>query len=177
MKRRHGLSLLLSVAAAMTMAINGTAQQSEAQQSDAQKEEAIESIRADMRADKVAIVTEVMKLSPAEADKFWPVYREYETEVAKLNDARIAVLKDYAAKFNTMTDAEAKTIADKFFDWETSRTQLRKSYFTKFSKATSAMTAAKFFQVEHRLDLLVDLELASEIPGLFVKSASVRPEK
>jgi hypothetical protein len=68
-------------------------------------------------------------------------------------------------------------VADKFFDWETSRTQLRKSYFNKFAKATSAMTAAKFFQVEHRLDLLIDLELASEIPGLFVKSATVRPER
>lgn len=139
----------------------------------AQADKVLESVRADMRADKVAIVTEAMNLTPAEGEKFWPVYRQYEAEVVKLNDKRIAILKDYAAKYITMTDAEAKQAAERFFDWETSRTQLRKNYFTRFAKATSSLTAAKFFQIEHRIDLLVDLELASEVPGLFVKSASM----
>ncbi len=55
---------------------------------------------------------------------------------------------------------------------EARRTELRKGYFIEFTKATSAMTAAKFFQVERRLDLLVDFVVASEIPGLFVKGAA-----
>ncbi len=60
------------------------------------------------------------------------------------------------------------------YDWESSRTQLRKAYFSKFMKATSAMTAAKFFQVERRLDLLVDLKLAAESPGRFVRKTNSR---
>jgi hypothetical protein len=141
-----------------------------AQQQEENLDQTLESVRADIRADKVAIVSDTMNLKSPEADKFWPVYRQYETEVAKLNDKRIALLKDYAAKFSTMTDAEAKSMAERSFDWENSRTQLRKSYFDKFAKATSAMTAAKFFQIEHRLDLVMDLKLASVVPGLFVKS-------
>lgn len=169
MTKRNILGVLLPIVAAVAMASTAAAQQP-----DAQVDDALESLRADLRADKVTIVTQAMNLSPAEGDKFWPVYREYETEVAKLNDKRIAVVKDYAAKYATMTDDEAKSIADSFFDWETRRTQLRKTYFGKFMKATSAMTATKFFQVEHRLDLLIDLALASEIPGLFVKSTAPR---
>ncbi len=133
---------------------------------------ALESIRADARADKVAIVTEAMRLSPAEGEKFWPVYREYDSEVIKLNDKRIAIFTEYATKFATMTDAEAAAIAESVFAWEASRTELRKTYFKKFAKATSAMTAAKFFQIERRLDLIVDLQLASEIPGLFIKTST-----
>lgn len=173
MTRRSVVICVLFVMAAVMM----LGAHSVAQATDAQVDKTLESVRADMRADKVAIVTEAMNLSPAEGEKFWPVYREYEAEVVKLNDSRIAMVKEYAAKFTTMTDADAKTLADKFFDWETRRTELRKKYFPKFAKATSATTAAKFFQVEHRLDLLVDLKIASEIPGLFVKSASVSSER
>lgn len=142
-----------------------------AQQHNTDVDQVLDSVRADMRADKVAIITEAMNLGPEEAKKFWPVYREYEAELVQLNDKRIAILKDYAAKYVSMTDSEAKSIADRSFDWETSRTQLRKNYFAKLMKATSAITAAKFFQVEHRLDLVLDLQLATEIPGLFIKSA------
>lgn len=143
-----------------------------AQQPSTEIDRIIESVRADMRADKIAIVTEVMNLSAAESQKFWPVYREYEAEVMKLNDKRILLLKEYAAKYVTLTDSEAKAIIDKSFEWETSRTQLRQAYFDKFTKATSAMTAAKFIQVEHRLDLLLDLQVAAEVPGLFIKPSS-----
>jgi len=170
MRRQSFLWVLLSVAAVMALLTTGAAQQR-----DADVDKALETVRADMRADKVAIVTEVMNLSPDEADKFWPVYREYETEVAKLNDTRIAILKDYAAKYTTLTDSEAGAMMGRFFDWETSRTQLRKTYFGKFMKATSATTAAKLFQVERRLDLVIDLQLAAEIPGLFMKP--VTPSK
>jgi hypothetical protein len=132
----------------------------------------LDAVRADMRADKITIVSQAMKLQPAESETFWVVYHEYESEVIKLNDQRIAFLKDYAAKYGTLSNADAKTLANRFFDWETSRTKLRKTYFDKFAKATSAATAAKFFQVEHRLDLLVDLDLANQIPGLFERPAA-----
>jgi hypothetical protein len=131
----------------------------------------LEAVRADVRADKVAIVTELMKLKPAEAEKFWPVYRKYDAEATTLNDERLKIIKEYSDKFASLTDEQAKGIAERTFAWEARRTQLRKTYFAEFTKATSALTAAKFFQVEHRLDLLVDFVVAAELPGLFVKTA------
>ena len=58
----------------------------------------VELLRSDIRSQRVAIITELMNFSEAEDAKFWPVYREYETELAKVNDDRLALIKEYAAQ-------------------------------------------------------------------------------
>lgn len=127
----------------------------------------LETMRADARADKAEIVKELMRLTPRENERFWPVYRRYETEVTKLNDQRLKIIRDYADQLGAITDKQAKALVERMFAWETRRTQLRKTYFSEFARATSGVTAAKFFQIEHRLDLLVDLLVASGVPGLY----------
>ena len=41
-----------------------------------------------------------MQFTEAEDAKFWPVYREYETELAKINDDRMALIKEYALGYD-----------------------------------------------------------------------------
>lgn len=65
----------------------------------------VELLRSDVRARKVGIITEVMQFTDAEDAKFWPVYRENETELAKVNDDRLALIKEYAVSYDKMTDA------------------------------------------------------------------------
>jgi hypothetical protein len=170
------IPMALILCTCLTIPMRGAGQQAKAQtQQSAQAEQTLESLRADLRADKTAIVTQAMNFQPGEADKFWPIYREYEVQVANLNDKRIALLKEYADNYSTLTDPEARAMAEKFFDIERDRTDLRRNYFNKIAKATSAVTAAKFFQIEHRLDLIVELNLASSIPGLFERKTSPQP--
>ena len=133
-------------------------------------------IRADMRANIEAIVTKAMAFQGGEAEKFWPVYRSYEAEVVTLNNERLKLMKEYSEKYATLTNAEAKSLIEKSFDWQTQRTNLQKKYFTKMAKATSNLTAAKFFQLEHRFNLAVDLGVASELPSLFLESVEVSGE-
>ncbi len=128
----------------------------------------IESLRADFRADKVNLITQAMRFSDKESAAFWPIYRKYEAEVTKLNDGRVAVIKSYADKYQTLTDAEAKALVEKSLALESSRTELRKKYFKEFTKVLPALTVAKFFQLEYRLDLLVNVQLASELPLLLL---------
>ncbi len=131
----------------------------------------IETIRADFRADKVALITEAMKLSEHDSKIFWPVYRRYDSDLMAVNDQRVALIKSYADKFGTIKEADAKSMIDQALDFEAKRTQLKKKYANEFQKAgLSAMTTAKFLQLEHRLDLLVDLKLASELPALLVQA-------
>jgi hypothetical protein len=132
----------------------------------------IEALRADWAADKVEIIKEGMQFKPEESSVFWPIYKEYQAEVSKLNDERVQLIKSYAEKFSTINDADAKAMAEKAFDLESRRTELKKKYFKKFNEQLPATTVAKFFQLEHRLDLLVDLKLASELPSLLVKPAA-----
>jgi hypothetical protein len=83
----------------------------------------------------------------------------------------VALIKSYDEQFTTMTDADAKAIIDQsHLDFESRRTDLRKKYAKNFQKAgLSSLTVAKFIQLEHRLDLLLDLKIASELPSLLLK--------
>jgi hypothetical protein len=144
-----------------------------AQDSQPSVDSSIESLRADTRADKVAIITEAMQFSDQDSKIFWPVYRKYEADLMKVNDQRVALIKSYAGKFTTMTDADAKDMINQSLDFESRRTEVKRKYAKEFQKAgLSALTVAKFIQLEHRLDLLIDVQIAAELPSLLIKPAS-----
>ncbi|MCK6620241.1 MAG: hypothetical protein HUU32_19650 [Calditrichaceae bacterium] len=124
----------------------------------------IELLRSDVKTQKKGIITEVMEFSEAEAAAFWPVYRNYEVEQDKLADARIALIKDYAANYKTMVDAKATELMDKAFKFREERLKLQKKYFKEFSKILSPTKAAKWAQLEDQITLLIDLQIASELP-------------
>ncbi len=126
----------------------------------------IELLRSDIRTEKRAIVTKAMHLDEAQGAKFWPVYSEYEAALTKMNDERVALIKDYAAVYNSMTDKDASTLIGRSFKLEESRTSLLKKYVSKMGKAVDMKTAARWAQVEYALDAAIDLQIASELPLL-----------
>jgi hypothetical protein len=95
---------------------------------------------------------------------FWPVYREYETELSKIGDARMANVKDYAANYESMTDAKAKELVNNAFSLNEQRSKLLKKYFGKVEKATSTRLAARWAQCEMALNAIVDAQVATELP-------------
>ena len=130
------------------------------------QEKYIELLRSDLRTQAVAIVTEAMQLSDAESTVFWPIYREYELERGKIGDERLTLIKLYAENFEQMTDETAKQIANDWFKLQERRLKLWNNYYKKFEKELSSITAARFIQVENQLNLLIDLQLAQELPLL-----------
>ncbi|NIO05463.1 MAG: hypothetical protein GTN74_12870 [Proteobacteria bacterium] len=124
----------------------------------------IELLRSDVKTKKVAIITQAMRFTEEEASAFWPLYREYELDLTKIGDERIALIKDYAQNYQAMTDEKAKKLAEKSFKLEGKRTKLKKKYFKKFDKVLPSRTVAKFFQLENQINLLVDLQMASKLP-------------
>jgi hypothetical protein len=123
-----------------------------------------ELLRADMRAQKVAIITEVMQFTEDEDTKFWPVYREYETELARMNDQRLALIQKYADSYATVTDAVADQLAKGALDLEAQRSALKAKYYDRFKSALSPKTAARFLQVENQILLILDLQIAASLP-------------
>ena len=113
-----------------------------------------------------AAITQAMKMDEATSAKFWPVYTEFETELTKINDQRVTMIKDYAAAYNSMTDKTAKDLIARGFKLQESRTSLLKKYVNKMTKATGVKTAARWAQVEHAVDSAIDLQIASELPLL-----------
>jgi hypothetical protein len=127
-------------------------------------EKYVEMMRSDLRTGKTALLTEALKLSDADGQKFWPIQREYETELAKIGDQRIQLIKDYAAAYDSMTDVVAKTLVDRAFTLESARLTVLKKYTDKVTKTVSPRVAARFAQVEAVVNSLIDLKLRAETP-------------
>ena len=120
--------------------------------------------RADMRAKHAELITKVMGFSEKEAEAFWPVFRDYERDLMKLNDERLQIFKEYAQYYESLTEKKADELAERSLDWQAARVKLMRNYYKKFSKALSPKMAAKFFQVENQIWMLMDAQIASELP-------------
>jgi hypothetical protein len=162
---------IVSVFIVLAIVGEGRARQGDGRPADQTENAYIDTLRADLKADKTDLVTEAMQFSDKDAAAFWPVYKRYEAEVVKLNDERVGVIKTYSDTWMTMADDDARSLVKKALDLESRRTDLRKKYFAEFSKVLPGLTVAKVFQVEHRLDVLVDLRIASELPALLIRSS------
>jgi hypothetical protein len=123
-----------------------------------------ELLRSDVRAEKVAIITEVMGFTEAEDKAFWPIHRDYESEMAALGDQRVALIAEYARSYPTMTDAIAQTLATRALDLEAKRHAVKAKYHDRFAKAMSPRTSLRFLQVEHQLQLIIDLQISAALP-------------
>ena len=123
-----------------------------------------ELLRSDVRAEKVAILTEVMQFTEAEDKVFWPIHREYEAEMAALGDERVALIAEYARSYSTMTDAVAQTLATRALDLEAKRHAVKAKYYERFAKALTPRTSLRFLQVEHQLQLIIDLQISAALP-------------
>jgi len=126
----------------------------------------VEVIRADMRADKATIITAGMNFSDKDAAAFWPIYRQYDRERSILEDGRVAVIKEYTQKYPDLTDAEAKTMTERMFEYDSRLGALKKTYYKKLNKVLPALTVTKFFQLDRRVDLMIDLKVESSLPPL-----------
>jgi hypothetical protein len=126
----------------------------------------VDMLRSDIRGKKIALISQAIPLTDEEAAAFWPLYRKYDGDLNRLNDERLALIKDYAASYNarTVTDAKATELATRFFDWEERRVALKRQYFKEFSRALPALKAARLVQLENKVNLLIDVQIAAEVP-------------
>ena len=127
---------------------------------------AIAVVRANMRADRAALITTGMNFNDKDGAAFWPIYQQYEYERYRLDDRRAAVVKQYTQKYPNLTDADAKAMADQMFDCESRLAELKKKYYKKFNKVLPALTVTTFFQLERRIDLMIDMQVEASLPPL-----------
>jgi hypothetical protein len=130
----------------------------------APSDEDINLFRKDVRSLKKQIIAANMDLTDTEAQQFWPIYDRYMGELAAITDTKYALLKEYAQNYTTMTSDQAETYIKGRADVEESIMQLRLKYLPIFRKVLSGKATALFFQMDWRLSLIMDLQLASQTP-------------
>src|ERR1700733_7755210 len=124
----------------------------------------IQRLHADLSAKKEQIVRETMELNDQQSAIFWPIYREYQAEQTRLTADKLALVADYSQNFANMTDEKADQLAQRIMQLDEKRMALREKYYATMKKALSSTIAVRFFQVEHQLQLIVDLQIAANLP-------------
>ena len=123
-----------------------------------------ELLRSDVQAQKIMILAQVMGFSEAEDTAFWPIYRDYNLEMAKLGDERVALIQEYAQAYGTITDEVAQTLMTRAIALDTRRRAALEKCANQVKAALSPKMALKFLQVEHQLLLIIDLQIAAALP-------------
>lgn len=124
----------------------------------------LDMFRFSLRMEKMEFVKKTMNLDPEQEKKFIDLYYAYDTELKKLNDNRLSIIADYAAKFDTITDADADKLAKRVLTFRKQRNALLEKYYGKIAKATSKTIAARFLQVENIIQATTDVKIASTLP-------------
>ena len=156
----------LLASAAATQAQNASAQPAPSADSQPHRisDQEIEMLRKDLRSQKKQLIAANLTLTADEATKFWPVYDQYAAELAKIGDQKYALIKEYAQGFGSLTDEQALSLAKRSLALDEAVTGLRTKYLPIVNKVIPGKKAATFFQLDRRVGLLMDLQLASEIP-------------
>ena len=123
-----------------------------------------ELLRNDVQAQKIAILTEVMGFTEAEDKAFWPIYRDYNTEMATLGDERVTLIAEYTRVYTHITDDMARSLATRAIDLDKRRNAALERCFTRVGTALSPRMALKFLEVEHQLLLIIDLQISASLP-------------
>ena len=122
-------------------------------------------LRRDVRQEKAEMMGAMMALSAQDSAKFWPIYSDYDEELTKLNDMRLANMKEYVSKYNELTDIEAeRRLVQKAMEYQKQRVELLAKTYDKVKQTLGGVTAARFAQVENQLLLLIDLQIDSSLP-------------
>lgn len=124
----------------------------------------VEVLRSDIRTQHQAIVLSNLNLTEAQSAAFTPIYDTYAAELKKHWDKRIALVKDYAKQYETMNDVAAADLMKRMTALEKENITLRDKYAKKLTKVLPTTIAARWVQIERRLNMLVELQLADEIP-------------
>jgi hypothetical protein len=121
-------------------------------------------VREALRAEKKVLVADNMELTQSEADAFWPVYDQYQTEQKVIGDRMVKLVENYAKTYNVMTDDTAGKLLKELMAIQTDRVKLQEKYLPKFQKVLPMTKVARFYQIENKVEAVVDYDVASQIP-------------
>jgi Spy/CpxP family protein refolding chaperone len=143
---------------------SNTAAQPSAQQDQSVSDQDIQMLRMNLRSQRKQVIAANLKLTPAEAEKFWPLYDQYIAELVKINNTKYELIKQYVQAQGSLTDAQYDSAVKQWISVDQAVSGLRLKYDPIFRKVLSAKNTAMFYQLDRRVQLMIDLQLASALP-------------
>ena len=128
------------------------------------KSQDLDLLRKDLRAMRKQLIAQNLRLTEAEATKFWPVYDEYIKELIAINDKKFALIQDYADNWGKMTNDQSLLFIRQWLDSDIATTQLRQKYVPIVSTVLDGKKTATFFQLDRRIAMMIELQVSSQMP-------------
>ncbi len=129
-----------------------------------QAQELIDLLKRDLNKEKRTLVAEAMNIKEENKTAFWELYGQYETDMNKLVDMRVSNIEKFADNYGKLTDDVANQVASTYFNIKTNRLKTNKLYYKKMKKVIGAIQAARFIQIMEQVQLLIDVQIATEVP-------------
>ena len=129
----------------------------------------IEVKREVIKTEKKAAIAEAMTLTEEESGPFWELYNEFDFEISKVHNVRIAAIKDLTANYDAMSDDQADELWNQYLTYQQQLVKLKKNYYKKFKKILPAAKAVLYFQAENKIAALINAELAMNLPLIETK--------
>ncbi len=143
---------------------NTVVQPAPVQQEQGVSDQDIQMLRKNLREQRRQVITANMKLTGAEAEKFWPLYDQYISDLVRINNTKYDLIKQYLQVQGNLSDAQADSAVKQWIGVDQSVSELRLKYVPAFRKILSAKNTALFYQVDRRIQLMIDLQLVSALP-------------
>jgi hypothetical protein len=125
-----------------------------------------EKTREAMQKQKDDVIAADMKLTEEEGKAFWPLYREYQEALRKLQDRSFKLLAEYAQEREneTFTDQKAKALLDEYMAIEREDLWLKGIYLEKFNRILPAKKVMRYFQLENKIAAMINYQATQMIP-------------
>ncbi len=120
--------------------------------------------RQSAHTDRQVIIMGNMSFSSDESAEFWPAWKQYRAAVSANSDRTLALIKDFAANYESMTDQKASELMTDSFSIQMQDIVIKQQFAKKIGMFMSAQKVMRVIQIENKLDAAIDLQLASEIP-------------
>ena len=135
-----------------------------AQVDEAEIEETVSMVRSFMAAEREVMIDGELELSPAEAERFWPLYEAYRTEIEAIQNRYGQLIVDFSANYDALTEEMAERFIDDYFDVLTDTNEVRQGYVERFREVIPIQKLARLYQMENKIDAIAGLELVLDIP-------------
>ena len=127
-------------------------------------EEALKAFRADLQGARADVLAKNLTLTAEQSAKFWPVFAQYQKEQNLIMDQQLKGIQTYVESYDSMDDAAALGLMNAHFERDTHMNTLRQKYLVEFQKVLPTKLAVRAMQIDRRLALAAQMEVASHIP-------------
>jgi outer membrane PBP1 activator LpoA protein len=124
----------------------------------------MQALRKASNVDKQTLVESTLKLTPAEAKKFWPIYTAYQRSLDASSRRRNVVLEQLLAGDRPVSDLYAKDLAAETLAADEAEIKARRTLHNRLMRALPAKKAARYMQLEAKLRALVYYDIAATFP-------------